>query len=303
MTGGRITLAAGSQPHADNSPLRCSLAYGTPLQVHRAQYDVPLLKEDDICAPGAPPSQNAAASIFIALTTLTEVLGRYLEHIYAVSDTLYSSELSGADLERLLNEWEDSLTDDIRRLVLRGNNLNAPGAANFRLAYLSVKLLLRRIQLDLEKSMMHIEDDAAALSFIHAQRAAEEIVHLVRELNESHLRGFWMPAHAFSLTSATTLLLRIGIRMRNSSRNTPLRMARDMISTLQSHREKYNWDLADHCLNNCRDLVARIGSLEPETDLSTQIFPEFQENLDIDPSILEELFTEIPGLSEEIEMH
>ena len=270
--------------------------------MNRAQYDVPLLTQDDLCARGTSPSQHAAASIFIALTTLTEVLGRYLEHIYAVSDTSQSPGLSGADLERLLSEWEDSLTDDIRRLVLRGNNLDAPGAANFRLAYLAVKLLLRRIQLDLEKSMMRTEDDTAAPSFIRAQRAAEEVVHLVQELNESHLCGFWMPVQAFSLTSATTLLLRIGIRTKNSSHNAPLRMAREMITALQSHRQNYNWDLADHCLDNCSDLVARIESLEPETDFSTQIFPEFQGNLDIDPSILEDLFTGIPGLSEGIEM-
>lgn len=266
--------------------------------MHRVQYDVPVLKLDDLCPPDAPPSQTAAASIFIALTSLTEILGRYLEHIYAVSDTLYSPELSGTDLERLLSEWEDSLTDDIRRLVLRGNNLDAPGAANFRLAYLAVKLLLRRIQLDLEKSTMHTEDDTIAPSSIPAQRAAEEIVHLVQELNESHLRGFWMPVHAFSLTSATTFLLRIGLRMKNSTRNAPLRIARDMIITLQEHRENCDWDLADHCLNNCSDLVDKIGSLQPEADFSSEILPEFQDNLDIDPSILEELFTGIPGLPE-----
>lgn len=299
MTGGMADLRTGCyRCTADYRPSRCSLAYGTPLQVHRAQYDVPPLKPDDLCSPDAPDSRKAAASIFIALTTLTEVLGRYLEHVYAVSDALYSSEMSAAELERLLSDWEDSVPGEIRRLILRGNNLDAPGAANFRLAYLAVKLLLRRIQLDLEKSVMHTEDDTVAPSSIHAQRTAEEIVHLVQELNESHLRGFWMPMHAFSLTSATTLLLRLGLRMKRSSHNAPLQMARDMIIALQSHRESCGWDLADHCLNNCSDLVTKIGSLESEDDFSSQIFPEFQTNLDIDQSILEELFTGIPGLTE-----
>ncbi|XHG07882.1 hypothetical protein AWENTII_011012 [Aspergillus wentii] len=275
----------------------CSLAYGTPLQIHRKQYDVPLPTLDDICPPDAPPSQIAASSIFIALTSITEVLSRYLEHIYTVSNP--SPNLSALDLEQWLNNWEESLPDDIRRLALWGSNLNAPGAANFRLSYLAVKLLLRRIQLDLEKSLIHTEDDTLAASYTHAQRAAEEIVHLIQELNESDLHGFWIPVNAFTLTSATTFLLRIGLRVKNTTtRNAPLRIANDMITTLRAHRDNYGWDLADHCLVNCADLLERIGAVESGGDVSAQLFPDVQENLDIDPSILDELFMGMTGLEE-----
>ncbi|KAF7592696.1 hypothetical protein BBP40_012598 [Aspergillus hancockii] len=282
----------------------CSLAYGTPLQIHRAQYDVPLPTMDDLCSPGASRLQIAASAVFIALTTLTEVLGRYLEHVYKFSrNTPYPPETSPVDLERLLSEWEESLSDDIRRVVLRGTHLNTPGAANFRLAYLAVKLLLRRIQLDLDTAITHVDDDTASPFYTQAQWAAEEIVHLVEELDESHFRGFWIPVHAFSLTSATTFLLRCGLRRGNLNGNAPLKLARDMISTLRSHRDNFNWDLADNCLANCSELVEKIGSAETGGDSLMSAFPDFQGHLDImSPSVLDELLIGFPGLTDKFEI-
>lgn len=88
----------------------CSLAYGTPLQVHRAQYDVPFPTADDLCAVETSPYGRSTASVFIAMTTLTDVLARYLEHIYAVSSSFPVVEQSALDLERMLNEWEEALS-------------------------------------------------------------------------------------------------------------------------------------------------------------------------------------------------
>lgn len=283
---------------------RCSLAYGTPLQVHRAQYDVPFPSVDDLCPPGSATSYHrAAASVFVALTTLTDVLARYLEHVYSVSKSFpQPSGLSEMDLEHILREWEESLTDDIRRIVLRGTCLSTPGAANFRLAYLAVNLLLRRIQLDLNKSSMEIDDETASPFYMHAQRAAEEIVHLTQELDEAQFRGFWIPVHAFSLTSATMFLLRGGLRVRNKSRNTPLKVARDMLTTLKAHRQNYDWDLADNCLGYCGDLVEKIGIIEGDSDMVIPEFPNFSGNLDMDSLVLDELFYGISGLSEGFEM-
>lgn len=290
------------------------MAYGTPLQIHRAQYDVPFPTMDDLCCgPNADPSQVAAASVFIAFTTLTEVvLSRYLEHVYRVSKaTPCAPEMSATDLELLLSEWDESLSDDIRRLALRGTHMDAPGAANFRLAYLAVKLLLRRIQLDLDRVMSpeEVTDTAAAAAaptspfYIQAQRAAEEIVHLVQELDESHIRGFWIPVNAFSLTSATTFLLRSALRTRNPNTGAPLRMARDMVHTLRSHRENFAWDLADNCLANRGDLVEKISSVQTGSDvLSSPAFPDFQDRFwDLDASVGDELFSGFPGLADAIE--
>lgn len=198
--------------------------------------------------------------------------------------------MSEVDLEHILSEWEESLSTDVRRIVLRGTCLDTPGAANLRLAYLGVKLLLRRIQLDLNKGSMPNEDEAESPFYVHAQRTAEEIVHLVQELDESQCRGFWIPVHAFTLTSATMFLLRSGLRMRNQSGNTSLKIARGMINTLQARRREFDWDLADNCLGYCSELVEKIDMVEGEGDTVITEFPDFPENLDLDTSALDEFF-------------
>ncbi|KAL5341889.1 fungal-specific transcription factor domain-containing protein [Aspergillus crustosus] len=269
----------------------CSLAYGTPLQVHRAQYDVPLPTMNDLCPNTASPHERAAASIFVALTTLTDVLARYLEHVYSVSSSFpQAPEMSEMDLEQILRAWEESLSDDVRRIILRGIHLDIPGAANFRLAYLAVQLLLRRLQLNMSKSTLRVEDDTASPYYMHAQRAAEEIAYLVQELTEAQFRGFWIPVHAFSLTSATMFLLRSGLRMRSESRNSPLKIARDMVNTLHAHRRDYDWDLADNCLSHCGEILDRIGMAENDGGVDVNEVAGFSDNLDIDPAVLEELF-------------
>ncbi|KAE8138503.1 fungal-specific transcription factor domain-containing protein [Aspergillus pseudotamarii] len=280
----------------------CSLAYGTPLQIHRAQYDVPYPTIDDLCSPNASQSQIAASLVFLSLIKLTDVLGIYLQHVYRVSEsTPYPPEMSSMDLERLLTDWEESLSGDVRHIVLRGTHLNAPGAANFRLAYLAIKLLLRRIQLDLDAEPMKAVDETTSPFYTQAQRAAEEIVHMVRELEESHFRGFWIPVHAFSLTSATTFLLRSGLRRSNAHSNAPLKLAEDMISTLRSHRDRFSWDLADNCLTTCSDLVEKLSSADAG-NYSLSAVPAFQEIDFCNSSFLDELLIGFPELTDTSEI-
>ncbi|PYH69156.1 uncharacterized protein BO88DRAFT_443804 [Aspergillus vadensis CBS 113365] len=283
----------------------CSLAYGTPLQVHRAQYDVPFPTMDYLLPSLETSSHEAAASIFIAFTTLTEVLGQYLEYIYHVSSPVRKTMTS---LSHLLTNWEDSLDTQTRHIIRRGTNLTTPGAANLRLAYLSVKLLLRRIALDLDDEQTETSDidnrndsTSSSVSFTQVERVAEEIVHLVRELDEHQLRGFWIPAQAYSLTSATTFLLRSGLcRVKShsldSGNNPPLELAKEMIATLQSHRQMFGWDLGDDCLSKCGELVERIASLD-NAGTGLPLDEEASDSLqpfDIDTSILDDLFWDMP---------
>ncbi|KAK2814059.1 hypothetical protein FQN50_000463 [Emmonsiellopsis sp. PD_5] len=275
---------------------RCSLAYGIPLQIHRAQHDVPIPSEQDLSTPDASPAQVTATAIFIALISLTEVLGRYLEYVYRLTkDSQETSETSTIDLEILLGEWEETLSSDVRRVVIRGTDLSAPGAANLRLSYLAVKLLLRRIQLDLDRGMPQTEDESLnAPLYLRAQRAAEEIVHFVQELDESHFRGFWIPAHAFALTSATSFLLRSALRSSKNATggNTPLKLARDMIDTLRRHSEEHSWDLADNCLANCSEMLEKIEAGRRDySSNSTPLLSNFEEYPDIDVSVLDDLLT------------
>ncbi|KAK2792528.1 hypothetical protein FQN51_001646 [Onygenales sp. PD_10] len=274
---------------------RC-LAYGIPLQIHRAQHDVPIPSTQDLSTPDASPAQVTATAIFIALISLTEVLGRYLEYVYQLTkDSQETPETSTTDLELLLGEWEETLSSDVRRVVIRGTDLSAPGAANLRLSYLAVKLLLRRIQLDLDRGMLQTEDESFnAPLYLRAQRAAEEIVHFVQELNEPHFRGFWIPAHAFALTSATSFLLRSALRSSKNATgdNTPLKLARDMIDTLRRHSEEHSWDLADNCLANCSEMLEKIeAGMRDYSSSSPPLLSNFEEYPDIDVSVLDDLLT------------
>jgi hypothetical protein len=222
--------------------------------IHRAQYDVPVPSIELLAPSQASTVQLAGLSVFTALLTLTIVLSHYLEHVYRISRVAGSDRpsVSPFDLETLLTDWEDTLDDDIRRLVIRGNDLDRAGAGNLRLSYLAVKLLLRRIGCDTANH------DSAIQARLQTQRVAEEIVLHVQELKQPHLRGFWMPTNGFTLTSATLFLLRDALKTSTKTRNTSLKLAKDMISSLRDHRDTNAWDLADDCLTNCTDMTDKI---------------------------------------------
>jgi hypothetical protein len=202
------------------------------------------------------------------------------------------------ELECLLADWEQSLTGNVRQMVLHGTNFDAPGAANFRLAYLAVKLLLRRLQLDVDKNSSGVTEDIGSHYYKQAQRVAEEIVHLVQELDESHLRGFWLPVNSFSLTSATTFLLRTGLQKGSSNNVISLDIAKIMIQKLRSYQEDFGWDLADNCLANCSDLMDKISSTSTEDHcLDSAVSYFFQEHLDFNQSFFNDFLIDFPEIT------
>ncbi|KAJ5576098.1 Transcription factor [Penicillium sp. DV-2018c] len=123
---------------------RSSLAYGTPPHIKRSHYDVPLPIPDYLSDWDQNSHPNA---VFIELMNLTDVLDCCLEHVYSIR----SAQVPPRNLELELNKWIDSLTGDVRKIIIRGSNLDIPGASNLRLAYLAIRLLLRRIDLDRER--------------------------------------------------------------------------------------------------------------------------------------------------------
>ncbi|PLB38627.1 putative RNA12 protein [Aspergillus candidus] len=203
----------------------CSLAYGTPLQIHRSQYDVPL--------PSYTPEQSlsSVSQIFTSLVSLTEVLGTSLEHVYSV-DTV-SSSTTPESLAALLIDWENGLPLELKHTILKNNaNIHHPGAANLRLAYLAVTLLHRRIQLNLNTPPSSNEEQYSA-----AHVAAETIVHFVQCLHETPFPGFWIPMNAYALTSATTFLLRSALHGSAHSALS-IRLARQMVCALRELRDR-----------------------------------------------------------------
>lgn len=218
------------------------------------------------------------------------MLGRYLRHIYQISKDAPQRSASACEFEILLSSWERNLTDDVRRIVIRGTDINAAGAPNLRLAYLSVKLLLKRIQLDLDKSERPIQQDTESQYFFQAQSVSEEMVHLVQELTGPHLCGFWLSVSAFSLTSATTFLLKAALQSFSETgiQSSSYRMARDMIDTLRLHRKEFSWDLADHCLETCGDIIEKIGNACESSTWTFTDDSEFLDMMNLDLSVLDE---------------
>ncbi|TEA20484.1 putative transcriptional regulatory protein [Colletotrichum sidae] len=275
-----------------NSSARLSLAYGTPPQIKRFQYDVPDPTPEYLTGADATETQTSAAAVFTALVTLTGVLDKYLEFVY---DLNQSHDNDGGrttlGLELSLGQWEDSLPDDVRRVITRGTNLHIPGAANLRLAYLSTKLLRRRIELDIEKQEDAAPGDALTNRYIQVRRAAEEIVHLAQELEEAHLGDFWLPVSAFAFTSAITFLLRCALETENTAaglaQSASLKLAKTLIDSLQSHQRRSGWDLGDLCLAQYAEVVEKLVA----ADSPSATVPEFQQlMMSTDVPMIDELF-------------
>lgn len=170
-------------------------------------------------------SQNANGSkahqAFVALSNLTFVLDLFLDRVLWISPVGPGRGKAGRDPENVLELWmQNSLQGDIRKVIVRGTNLDIPGAANLRLAYLAVRLLQQRIRLDEARRQARLDQTERnrdtdwhklAAQYMAARRAAEDIVLLVRKLRGPQLRDFWLPVTAFTLVSTVTMLIRCAL--------------------------------------------------------------------------------------------
>lgn len=220
---GPVLLTAAHRILARHLLLRSSLAHGTPPHIQRSQHDVPGPRP---CSDG----DDDATAVFIALYGLTEVLDEHLQRLYHVRPgTATQHHTTTASLELALNTWVAGLSGPARAVVRRGHrdrDLSAPGAANLRLAYLSVRLLLQRMELEAERERrggMGREENEGdgdgddddddnnnnnessperagvllANRYLRARQTAEDIVMLVQELGPRQLEDFWLPGAAF----------------------------------------------------------------------------------------------------------
>ncbi|KAI3395355.1 hypothetical protein diail_1411 [Diaporthe ilicicola] len=224
-----------------------SLAYGTPPHVQGKFHDVPRPRADG----------NA---VFLALVSLTEVLDAFLVHLYALrSDRRVTSEF---DPGAALGQWEQSLTGDNRRLILQGRDLGVPGASNLRLAYLFVRLLQRRMELDRTR-----DDGQRADTYLHLRRAAEQIVRLVQALRAPQLNDFWLPTAAFIFTSTIAFLLRVALETEKTAgslaESVSLGLANDLVVALKGHQQNSGWDLGDVCIAQYADVVEELRRTAP----------------------------------------
>ncbi|RSM05872.1 hypothetical protein CEP52_006005 [Fusarium oligoseptatum] len=191
-------------------------------------------------------------------------------------------------LELALNNWIDSMNDRIRRVIIRGTNLDIPGAPNLRLAYLTVRLLLQRIELEAEKRISNAGDGRLLNCYMEARRTSEEMLILTQELQPEHLADFWLPSSAFSFPAAVSFLLRCALETENSpsglSQSNSLNIASDLLAALRSHKEKHAWDLGDICLAQHTEVVDKLLAMVPTEDPGQDGNSDFSEFSMLDPS-------------------
>ncbi|KAK2035583.1 fungal-specific transcription factor domain-containing protein [Colletotrichum zoysiae] len=271
-----------------------SLAYGTPPQLRAGQYDVSIPTVEQLCGPAPNPVDFEATSVYLAFVSLSRFLDRYLEHIYDLEKTLPTGP---CDLEVELTRWEDSLDPGLRRSVIRGGDrLDVPGSANLRLAYLYIKLLLRKLDLDAERAAHADRPSAVPVRcYLEVRRAAEDIVLLAQELGDPQLGDYWLPLLAFAFTSTTKFLLRCALETENTvsgiAQSMSLRLTRDLVGALQLHRQKTAWDVGDLCVAQYSEVVEKLAastsggaeSAEPPADM---------------PDLQEYVFTSVPDIDE-----
>lgn len=232
-----------------------SLAYGTPPHIQGKFHDVP-----------RPRADGGGNPVFLALVSLSEVLDAFLVHIYSLkSDRRAASEF---DPGTALRQWEESLTGESRRLIVQGKELNVPGASNFRLAYLFLRLLQRRMELDNVRDKDRDADSNALLDhYIHVRRAAEDIVRLVQALRPPQLNDFWLPTAAFIFTSTIAFLLRVALETEKTASglggSVSLGLANDLLVALKGHQQKSAWDLGDACIAQYSDVVEELRKAIP----------------------------------------
>ncbi|KAI8682676.1 Zn(2)-C6 fungal-type domain-containing protein [Fusarium sp. Ph1] len=267
-----------------------SLSHGTPPLIAKAQYDVPSPTIENLCEKGSSAERVLKASIYVALVGLTDVLDLHLAHIYQLRKPDELGDVT--HLELALNTWIDSMGDRVRRVIIRGTNLDIPGAPNLRLAYLTVRLLLQRIELEAEKRISNAGDGRLLNCYMEARRTSEEMLILTQELQPEHLADFWLPSSAFSFPAAVSFLLRCALETENSpsglSQSSSLKIASDLLTALRSHKEEQAWDLGDICLAQHTEVVDKLLAMVPPEDPGPDGTSDFSEFSMLDPSFIDQ---------------
>lgn len=188
----------------------------------------------------------------------------------------------------------ESLTEEIRRIIIRGTTFEIPGTANLRLSYLTLRLLLERIELEEDKKLYDAQDSRLLNRYIQARRTCEEILILTQELKPEHLADFWLSSSAFSFLATVGFLLRCALETENSpsglSQSGSLRIASNLISALRLHKNEHAWDVGDVCLVQHADIVEKLLTIAPAEDPTEDGTLDLQDFIIPDVSIIDQFF-------------
>jgi hypothetical protein len=212
MTDGKTILIISNFPIAHLPILnRGSFGHGVPPQISKNQYDVPLPTVDVLVPPHLRTTERVrAAHCHIYLCRLTETLGELLPLVYGLQHK--PARETSKKLRQIrtdLDMWEDSLPDWLRGPTIHSGE-RIYGASSLQLAFLAVKMLVSRVELNVSKtsvasnecSLTKLQevnnsetDNAEARRYFQTEcrRSAEEIVGFMTSLRTDNFKEFWLP--------------------------------------------------------------------------------------------------------------
>lgn len=250
---------------------------------------------ENLCESNATDVRNQASHIFIALVGLTDALGECLQYIYQINkDTRVDGDVESLQLR--LNNWIESLSGSTRSVVLRGSRLDIPGAASLRLAYLTVRLLIQRMEHEATKHQAASQLSQIENRYLQAKHTAEEILVFTQELQGAQLRGFWQSVSSFSYPATVNFLLRCALEAETSpyglAQNASFKIARDFITTLRRYQKEHDWDIGDVCLAQHTEIVDKILAGAEATGAETEATDTTDSQAFVipDASIIDQLF-------------
>ncbi|RAL11266.1 putative C6 transcription factor [Aspergillus homomorphus CBS 101889] len=250
-----------------------SFGHGVPPQIAKNQYDVPL-PTIDVLIPAASrtPERVRAAHCHIALCQLTEILGELLPLVYGLQHRFPRETTKKVRQIRTdLDVWEDSLPDWLRTPP-RTSEERISGTSSLQLAFLAVKMLVSRVELN-EVNNSETENPEARRYFqTECRKSAEEIVQFISSLRKENFQEFWLPYSAFHLTTTATLLVRCALETTDSEvARSCLTNVETFRAILRRVREDEDWDVADMCLDHCERLLSRLpggSSSNPDSNFT-----------------------------------
>ncbi|OJJ86942.1 putative C6 transcription factor [Aspergillus glaucus CBS 516.65] len=237
-----------------------SFGHGVPPQIAKNQYDVPLPTIDVLLPQGSRTTERLrAAHCHIGLCRLTEILGELLPLVYGLQHRQpRETSKKVRQIRTDLDGWEDSLPDLLKSPTSTGEERIA-GTSSLQLAFLSVKMLVSRVELNEVNNTDADNPEARRYFQTECRKSAEDIVRFISSLQRESFKEFWLPYSAFHLTSTATLLVRCALE------TTDAEVARSCLANVETFRtilrrvrEEEDWDVADMCLDHCERILNRL---------------------------------------------
>lgn len=259
-----------------------SIGHGIPPTINPRYYDVPLPVLETLDTSQPCETQKAASS-FIHLCKLSEILGDILPLVYALR-------FDPADLWKSLRKIECSMDDWVVELPeflhipssLGVSKVN--GSSNLWFSYLSVKVLLCRLTFKATlKDPKPSTSETRQYRLAMLREAASEVTDFVVSLTEAQLKEFWMPYTSYLLVTTATVLLRCTVEC--SDMETKKLSTAKLVGFIDRLRQARDvgWDLADFCLDRCSEPVQKIAvalGISPQaTHLQTPVADQADMNL------------------------